>query len=89
MLLLFEERLKDICSRHKRLFEKEVGIGFMRGLRVKEGRDASEVIKAAFEEGVVVLKAGKNTVRFLPPLTLTKEEMELGFERFERALTRL
>lgn len=89
MLLLFEERLKDICSRHKELFEKEVGIGFMRGLRVKEGRDASEVIKAAFEEGVVVLKAGKNTVRFLPPLTLTKEEMELGFERFERALTRL
>ena len=89
MLLLFEERLKDVCSRHKKLFEKEVGIGFMRGLRVKEGRDASEVINAAFEEGVVVLKAGKNTVRFLPPLTLTKEEMELGFERFERALSRL
>ncbi len=89
MLLLFEERLKDLCSRHKELFEKEVGIGFMRGLRVKEGRDASEVINAAFEEGVVVLKAGKNTVRFLPPLTLTKEEMELGFERFERALSRL
>ena len=89
MLLLFEERLKDVCSRHKKLFEKEVGIGFMRGLRVKEGRDASEVINAAFEEGVVVLKAGKNTVRFLPALTLTKEEMELGFERFERALSRL
>lgn len=89
MLLLFEERLKDVCLRHKKLFEKEVGIGFMRGLRVKEGRDASEVINAAFEEGVVVLKAGKNTVRFLPALTLTKEEMELGFERFERALSRL
>ncbi|BBG65560.1 acetylornithine aminotransferase [Hydrogenimonas sp.] len=89
MLLLFEERLKSVCSGHHELFEKEVGVGFMRGLRVKDGRDASEVIKAAFEEGVVVLKAGKNTVRFLPVLTITKEEMELGFERFERALTHL
>jgi len=61
----------------------------MRGLRVKEGREAGDIVKAAFDERVVVLKAGKNTVRFLPVLTITKEEMELGFERFEAALGRL
>ncbi|WP_457593268.1 acetylornithine transaminase [Hydrogenimonas sp.] len=89
MLLLFEQRLKAVASRYTHLFEKAVGVGFMRGLRVKEGRDAGEIIGAAFKEGVVVLKAGKNTVRFLPVLTITKEEMELGFERFERALDHL
>ncbi len=89
MLLLFEKRLKEVASRFENLFEKEVGVGFMRGLRVKEGRDAGEIIGAAFKEGVIVLKAGKNTVRFLPVLTITKEEMELGFERFERALAAL
>ncbi len=89
MLLLFEERLKDIAKRYSEIFLKEVGVGFMRGLRVKEPKDASEIIAAAFKERVVVLKAGKNTVRFLPTLTITKEEMELGFERFERALDRI
>ncbi|WP_201352966.1 aspartate aminotransferase family protein [Hydrogenimonas urashimensis] len=86
MLLLFEERLKSYVTKYPHLFEKEVGIGLMRGLRVKEGRDAADIIKAAFKQRLVVLKAGKNTVRFLPVLTLTKEEMELGFERFETAL---
>ena len=88
-MLLFEERLKAIAESYPNLFEKEVGVGFMRGLRVKEGRDAGEIIAAAFEERVVVLKAGKNTVRFLPVLTITKEEMELGFARFTAALDRL
>ena len=89
MLLLFEERLKDIAKRYSEIFLKEVGVGFMRGLRVKEPKDAGQIIEAAFKERVVVLKAGKNTVRFLPTLTITKEEMELGFERFERALDRM
>jgi len=89
MLVLFEERLKLIATKYPDLFEKEVGVGFMRGLRVKEGRDAGEIIQAAFNERVVVLKAGRNTVRFLPVLTMTKEEMTLGFERFESALAKL
>jgi acetylornithine aminotransferase len=89
MMILFEERLKRVAAKHPELFEKDVGIGFMRGLRVKEGKDAGDIIKAAFDARVVVLKAGKNTVRFLPVLTITKEEMELGFERFESALAEL
>ncbi len=89
MMLLFEERLRQIAAKRTDLFEKEVGVGFMRGLRVKEGLNASDIIDAAFKERVVVLKAGKNTVRFLPVLTITKKEMTLGFERFEAALASL
>jgi len=89
ILIMFEERLKEIADKYSNIFEKEVGVGFMRGLRVKEGRDAGEIINAAFENRVIVLKAGRNTVRFLPVLTMTKEEMLLGFERFESALSSL
>jgi len=89
ILIMFEERLKEIADKYSNLFEKEVGVGFMRGLRVKEGRDAGEIINAAFKNRVIVLKAGRNTVRFLPVLTMTKEEMLLGFERFESALSSL
>jgi acetylornithine aminotransferase len=89
ILIMFEERLKEIADKYSNLFEKEVGVGFMRGLRVKEGRDAGEIINVAFDNRVIVLKAGRNTVRFLPVLTMTKEEMLLGFERFETALSSL
>jgi acetylornithine aminotransferase len=61
----------------------------MRGLRAKSAQIQSAIIQKAFEEGVLVLKAGRNTVRFLPPLTITKEEIEEGFARFEKALERL
>ncbi len=33
------------------------------------------------DSGLIVLKAGRNTVRFLPPLTISKSEIDKGFER--------
>ncbi len=89
MMLLFEERLKSYVQKYPEIFEKEVGVGFMRGLRVKEGLDAGAIVAAAFKKRVIVLKAGRNTVRFLPVLTMSKEEMALGFTRFDAALASL
>jgi acetylornithine aminotransferase len=36
-----------------------------------------------------VLKAGRNTVRFLPSLTITKNEIDEGFKRFEKVISSL
>jgi len=38
---------------------------------------------------VMVLKAGRNTLRFLPPLTITKEEIDEGFKALNRAMATL
>ncbi|WP_457597034.1 acetylornithine transaminase [Hydrogenimonas sp.] len=89
LLIAFETRLKTYVDAYPDLFEKEVGVGLMRGLRVKEGKEAGAVVEAAFKERLVILKAGKNTVRFLPVLTMSEEEMALGFERFDAALQSL
>ncbi len=86
VMIYFEERLKRVAKSYPKLFEKEVGLGFMRGLRAKSGDIQTNIITKAFEEGVLVLKAGRNTVRFLPPLTITKDEIDEGFRRFEEAL---
>jgi acetylornithine aminotransferase len=61
----------------------------MRGLRAKDGDTLALVIKTAFEEGVLVLKAGKNTLRLLPALTISKAEMDEGFKRLEKALNKI
>ncbi len=89
VMIYFEERLKDLAKRYEEFFIKEVGLGFMRGLRAKDASIQSDVIQKSFEEGLLVLKAGRNTVRFLPPLTITKEEIDEGLRRLEKALERM
>ena len=71
------------------LFESVEGLGLMRGIKCQSGDILASVIKKAFEHGVLVLKAGKNTLRFLPPLTISKEEMNEGFKRLESACNAL
>ena len=82
----FTQASQKIAQEFAQLFDKEVGIGLMRGLRAKSADIQSQVIQKAFEEGLLVLKAGRNTVRFLPPLTITEDEIEEGFARLKNAL---
>ena len=85
----FETKLDKFYLDHKNLFEDIVGLGLMRGLRVKDGETLTNIIEKAFESGVLVLKAGKNTLRFLPPLTISFDEIDKGFDRLEEAVKNL
>jgi len=88
-LLYFEEKLQEVAAKYENLFEKEVGLGLMRGLRAKSAEIQGNVLKNALKERLIVLKAGRNTVRFLPSLTITKAEIDEGFKRFEAAVSSL
>jgi len=88
-LLYFSEKLKKVASNYENLFEKEVGLGLMRGLRAKSAEIQGSIIKKSMSEGLVVLKAGRNTVRFLPSITISKNEIDEGFKRFEKVISTL
>ncbi|GKT21100.1 Acetylornithine aminotransferase, partial [Aduncisulcus paluster] len=88
-ILYFETQLKKFYESNTNVFTDVVGLGLMRGLRVKDAQTLSSIITKAFEQGVLVLKAGKNTLRFLPPLTISKEEIAEGFKRLGKALEML
>lgn len=63
------------------------GRGLMLG--VETGVPATDLVAASLAERLLVTAAGPRTVRFLPALTMTLDEMEEGLERFGRALQRL
>ena len=88
-LVYFSEKLRSIAVQFNDIFEKEVGLGLMRGLRAKNANIQSMVINNALKEGLIVLRAGRNTVRFLPSITIDKNEIDEGFKRFEKALSTL
>ncbi|MEE0859000.1 MAG: aspartate aminotransferase family protein [Acutalibacteraceae bacterium] len=60
------------------------GMGMMIGV-VLEKDNAKEVASKCVENGLLVLTA-KNLIRFLPPLTITKEEIDKGLEIFENTI---
>lgn len=51
------------------------GMGLMLAIIVEDGKHAAYASKL-LEKGVIALTAGKNAVRLLPPLTISKEEMD-------------
>jgi acetylornithine/N-succinyldiaminopimelate aminotransferase len=50
---------------------------------------AGEVIDHAVAEGLLLLQAGADVLRLVPPLTLTQDECSEGLDRLRRALRRL
>jgi 4-aminobutyrate aminotransferase len=66
-----------------------VGVELVRDRATKE-RAATErdaVVSAAFERGLLLLGAGKNAIRFSPPLVLTRQQADTAIEIFDEALT--
>jgi acetylornithine/succinyldiaminopimelate/putrescine aminotransferase len=61
------------------------GIGYMWGMDVMQ--PAGEVVAAAREAGLLVCTAGEFTVRLLPPLVATREELSEGMATLESVLS--
>jgi acetylornithine and succinylornithine aminotransferases len=66
--------------------EQVRGMGMMLGAKLKKD-NAKEVAVNCAKQGLLVLTA-KNMLRFLPPLTITYEEMDKGLAILERALNK-
>ncbi len=79
--------LGDLVARFGRIFSGVRGIGLMLGLACRVPN--TEVTKAALAERVLVIGAGDNVVRLLPPLVITEAEMEEGMARLARAAERV
>ena len=61
------------------------GMGLMIGIGVKDGYNKSEIANKLIENGLRVLTAGPG-MRLLPPLVITKEEMDQGLAIMKKAL---
>lgn len=82
----FTQKLQNLQKSYPEIFTQEVGLGLMRGLRLKDTESFNLFLQKTCENRVLVLKSGKNTARFLPALTISKEEIDEGFERIDRSL---
>ncbi len=79
----FQDRLSDLCRRVPGLVEVR-GLGLMLGLELAyEGR---EVVEACRQRGLLINCTHRTVLRFLPPLVITREELDRGLEILEEVL---
>ena len=79
-----KQRLEGLRSHEPSIVDVR-GMGLL--LAVEFSSDISaKVISACNEEGLLLNPVRPNAIRFMPPLTLTREEIDLGVERLERGL---
>ena len=86
----YRQELEKINAKYG-CFSEVRGKGLLLGCVMNEqfaGR-AKDFLQASSEEGLMVLIAGANVVRFAPSLVITKEEVLEGLARFERAVARV
>lgn len=75
----FREKLADIPE-----VEGVDGMGLMIGVRLKT-KTAADICKACLDNGLLILTA-KEKLRFLPPLTITYDEIDKGIEILKTVL---
>ena len=69
----FKARLEELQAKYK--IVKEVrGLGLMLGVELRY--DVRNIILKTMDRGVLILDAGRNVLRFLPPLVVEKEQID-------------
>ena len=88
--ILFREGLAEINNKC-RIFSEIRGEGLLLGAAMNkewQGR-ARDVLDAAGKEGLMVLMAGADVVRFTPSLVIPKEDIKEGLARLDKAISSL
>jgi acetylornithine/N-succinyldiaminopimelate aminotransferase len=87
MGLLFQQRLAELKDRHPAVVAEIRGSGLMLGIKTHVPNTAFAA--AAREAKMLVIPAGDNVVRLLPPLIVTQAEVGEAMTRLEAACTAL
>ncbi len=87
--------LADVAAKGAYLMERLAALGSphirqVRGRGLMIGADldvpANDVVSAGYRHGLLLVNAGPDTLRLVPPLTITREEINLLLERLAEAL---
>jgi 4-aminobutyrate aminotransferase len=88
-----QDSLRRLMSKHACIGDVR-GLGLMVGVELVEDRDSRKpapelrdrVEIECFNRGLIILGAGYNTIRWSPPLIMTREHVDVAVEIFDEAI---
>ena len=78
-----EEKLEELVEKYDFLTARR-GMGLMQGL--VSTKPVGQIAAKALEEGLIVITAGSDVIRFVPPLIIEKKHVDEMISRLERVL---
>ena len=78
------QKLKELCAKYP-FIDSPRGIGLMQAVNVKHDL-AHTIVQQALEHGLLLNALGPNTLRMVPPLNISKEEVDEATELLDKAL---
>ncbi len=81
------KELEGLVKAHKELLSNPRGKGLMCAFDVKTQEQRNKLRNACYDEGLLVLNCGHNTIRFRPALNLTPEEAKKGVALVDEAIS--
>lgn len=79
-----EERLEEIVSKFDFVKERR-GVGLMQGIELD--RPVADYVAKSISKGLLLVNAGKNVIRFVPSLIVTKEDIDKAMVILEESLS--
>lgn len=79
-----EQELERLAAKYGCILERR-GVGLMQGLVFD--RPVADIINRAVEKGLILINAGPNIIRFVPPLIITKENIDEMITILEDCIT--
>jgi acetylornithine/N-succinyldiaminopimelate aminotransferase len=83
---LLRKELSAVADELPAVFEQPRGIGLMLGLPVREPHAAKDFVAAGLDHGVFLNAAGRNTLRFVPPLIVSADEVRDAAQRLRATI---
>ncbi len=78
------EKLDAFAEAHKDIVVEHRGVKMMQGLEFTF--DVHGIAKRVMDFGLITIAAGKNVIRFLPPLIIEKKHVDEMIEKLEKAV---
>ncbi len=77
------QKLARLCDENSDIFEEVRGEGLILGLKCR--CEVPDMMAACREAKILVVGAGENVIRLLPPLTVSEDEIDQALERLSEA----
>jgi 4-aminobutyrate aminotransferase len=77
---------QGLAKRHKHITAVR-GRGLMMGIELDDPALVKRVVLGAFKKGVLLLGAGKSTIRFAPPLVIDDEDVRIATSMVDEMLS--
>ena len=80
---LFRQKLEGLVAAHPQVFEGVRGQGLMLGLKCRVA--PADLVKAGYARQILTVPAADNTLRLLPPLNISDEDIAEAVSRLDKA----